>query len=59
MEYKLSEIVVYFMSDILVKGADYKDQKVVGSDVVKEVRLVEFIEGKSTTKIIERAQLTC
>jgi D-beta-D-heptose 7-phosphate kinase/D-beta-D-heptose 1-phosphate adenosyltransferase len=29
---------------------------VVGSDIAKEVRLVQFVEGKSTTKIIERAQ---
>ncbi|MBP6497637.1 MAG: D-glycero-beta-D-manno-heptose-7-phosphate kinase [Campylobacteraceae bacterium] len=42
--------------DVLVKGADYEGKTVVGSDIVKEVRLVEFVAGKSTTKIIERAQ---
>ncbi len=39
--------------DILVKGADYKDKEVVGSDIAEEVRLVDFVEGKSTTNIIE------
>lgn len=42
--------------DILVKGADYEGKEVVGSDLVREVRLVEFVEGKSTTKIIEKVQ---
>ena len=41
---------------ILVKGADYTGKEVVGSNVVDEVRLVEFVEGKSTTKIIEKVQ---
>jgi D-beta-D-heptose 7-phosphate kinase/D-beta-D-heptose 1-phosphate adenosyltransferase len=43
--------------DILVKGADYKDKEVVGSDIAKEVKLIEFVDGKSTTSIIERMKL--
>ncbi len=42
--------------DILVKGGDYKGKEVVGSDIAKETRLVEFVEGKSTTRIIERVR---
>ena len=42
--------------DILVKGADYKNKEVIGSDIAKEVRLIEFVEGKSTTNIIKRAK---
>lgn len=42
--------------DVLVKGADYKDKEVVGSNIAKEVRLVQFVEGKSTTQIIQRIQ---
>ena len=42
--------------DILVKGGDYKGKKVVGSDIVKELRLVDSVDGKSTTQIIERAR---
>lgn len=40
--------------DILVKGADYEGKVVVGSDIAK-VRLVQFVESKSTTKIIRRS----
>jgi D-beta-D-heptose 7-phosphate kinase/D-beta-D-heptose 1-phosphate adenosyltransferase len=40
--------------DILVKGADYEGKDVVGSNIAKEVRLVKFIDGKSTTKTIEK-----
>lgn len=40
--------------DILVKGADYKGKEVVGSEIVSDVRLVDFALGKSTTKIIEK-----
>ena len=42
--------------DILVKGADYEGKEVVGSEIVPDVRLVEFIEGKSTSKIVEKIQ---
>ncbi|NLC27578.1 MAG: D-glycero-beta-D-manno-heptose-7-phosphate kinase [Campylobacteraceae bacterium] len=42
--------------DILVKGADYEGKDIVGSDLVKETRLVEFLEGRSTSKIIEKAR---
>ncbi|MDR1460561.1 MAG: D-glycero-beta-D-manno-heptose-7-phosphate kinase [Campylobacteraceae bacterium] len=42
--------------DILTKGADYKDKEVVGSDLVGEVVLIDFIEDKSTTNIIKRIQ---
>jgi len=40
--------------NILVKGSDYKGKKVVGEDIAEELILVEFIEGKSSTKIIEK-----
>ncbi|DAB34858.1 MAG TPA: bifunctional heptose 7-phosphate kinase/heptose 1-phosphate adenyltransferase [Sulfurospirillum sp. UBA12182] len=50
------ELISAILPDVLVKGADYEGKEVVGSDIAKEVRLVEFVEGKSTTKIIERVQ---
>ena len=41
--------------DILVKGADYKPEDIVGYDIVKskggEVVTIEFLEGYSTTGI--------
>ncbi len=51
--YKLIKKIV---PDILVKGGDYEGKEVVGSDIAKETRLVEFVDGKSTTKIIQKAQ---
>ncbi|BCD62725.1 D-beta-D-heptose 7-phosphate kinase / D-beta-D-heptose 1-phosphate adenosyltransferase [Nitratiruptor sp. YY08-26] len=50
------ELIKKIEPDILVKGADYKDKEVVGSDIAKETILIEFVDGKSTTKIIERIQ---
>ena len=40
--------------DVLVKGGDYKGKKVVGQEIAKELKLVKFINGKSTSKTIER-----
>ncbi len=41
---------------ILVKGGDYEGKTVVGQEIADELRLVQFVDGKSTTKIIERIQ---
>lgn len=49
--YNLIKIV---QPDILVKGGDYEGKNVVGSDIASEVKLVKFIDGKSTTKTIEK-----
>jgi len=51
------ELIKKIKPDILVKGADYKDKEVVGSDIAKEVKLIDFVDGKSTTSIIERMKL--
>ena len=48
------ELIKKVQPDILVKGADYEGKEVVGSDIAKEVKLIEFVDGKSTTSIIER-----
>jgi len=50
------DLISAIQPDVLVKGSDYEGKIVVGSDIAKEVRLVEFVEGKSTTKIIQRVQ---
>ena len=47
-------LITKIKPDVLVKGADYKGKEVVGSEIVKEVRLIDFVEGKSTTGIIKR-----
>jgi len=40
--------------DILVKGGDYKDKKVIGSDIVKRVELIEFVPTYSSSNIINK-----
>jgi len=41
---------------ILVKGGDYEGKKVVGQDIANELKLVKFVDGKSTTNTIKRIQ---
>ncbi len=41
---------------ILVKGGDYEGKKVVGQDIADELRLVQFVDGKSTTETIKKIQ---
>ena len=48
------EMIKAIGPDVLVKGADYEGKVVVGSEVAKRVELIEFVEGKSTTNIIEK-----
>lgn len=48
------ELIQFLKPEILVKGADYKDKEMVGSDIVKKVELIDFEEGFSTTNIINR-----
>jgi rfaE bifunctional protein nucleotidyltransferase chain/domain len=44
--------------DVLVKGGDYKVEEIVGSEFVMsyggKVEIIPFVEGKSTTKIIQK-----
>ncbi len=48
------ELIKRVKPDVLVKGADYAGKEIVGSDIAGEVRLIEFVDGKSTTSLIER-----
>ena len=41
---------------ILVKGGDYKGKEVIGQDIADELKLVQFVDGKSTTRTIEKIQ---
>ena len=40
--------------NILVKGSDYLGKKVVGQELVNEMRFVKLTKGRSTTKTIEK-----
>jgi D-beta-D-heptose 7-phosphate kinase/D-beta-D-heptose 1-phosphate adenosyltransferase len=50
------ELINLIKPDVLVKGGDYEGKEVIGQDIAKELKLVKFIDGKSTTKTIERIQ---
>lgn len=49
------ELIKAVQPDILVKGADYKPENIVGYDIVMEkcgeVKTIEFLPGYSTTNI--------
>ena len=46
--------------DVLVKGGDYTVDQIVGADLVQssggEVAVIDFLDGRSTTRIIEKIQ---
>jgi len=52
------ELIEAVRPDILVKGGDYTPEGVVGKDLVESyggrVELIQFVDGKSTTNIIEK-----
>jgi len=48
------ELIKLIKPDILIKGGDYEGKEVVGEDIVKELKLIKFIDGKSTTNTIKR-----
>jgi D-beta-D-heptose 7-phosphate kinase / D-beta-D-heptose 1-phosphate adenosyltransferase len=50
------ELISLIKPDVLVKGSDYEGKDIIGQDIVKELKLVKFIDGKSTTNIIKRIQ---
>jgi D-beta-D-heptose 7-phosphate kinase / D-beta-D-heptose 1-phosphate adenosyltransferase len=52
------DLIKLIKPDVLVKGGDYKGKEVVGEDIAKELKLVQFIDGKNTTKMIERIKNT-
>jgi rfaE bifunctional protein nucleotidyltransferase chain/domain len=52
------KLIEYLRPDCLVKGADWKEEAVVGGDAVRSwggrVLLVPVVEGASTTNIVEK-----
>jgi len=52
------ELIKKIQPDVLVKGADYKPDDIIGYDIVKakggEVCTIEFVEGHSTSGIVNR-----
>lgn len=50
------ELIKRIKPHVLVKGGDYEGKNVVGQDIADELKLVKFVEGKSTTNTIKRIQ---
>jgi D-beta-D-heptose 7-phosphate kinase/D-beta-D-heptose 1-phosphate adenosyltransferase len=52
------DLIAALKPDVLVKGADYTKDRVVGADIVEQhggrVELVSLVEGKSTTGVIQK-----
>jgi rfaE bifunctional protein nucleotidyltransferase chain/domain len=52
-----AKIIEKLIPDILVKGADWAIDKIIGADVVMqnggEVKAIEFVNNQSTSKIIQ------
>jgi len=48
------ELIRIVRPDVLVKGGDWKKEEIIGSDIAKETRSLPYIQGISTSEIIER-----
>ena len=51
-------VIQYLVPDVLVKGGDWKEDEIIGADVVRkaggEVRRIPYISGFSTTDLIKK-----
>ena len=54
------EVIRELQPDVLVKGADYAEDQIVGADIVRarggRIVRVNLVDGQSTTKIIEKSR---
>jgi rfaE bifunctional protein nucleotidyltransferase chain/domain len=53
------ELIKAIQPDVLVKGSDYKEEDIVGADIVGDkggkIVTIDFLDGYSTSSIIEKA----
>ena len=47
------ELIKYINPDIITKGGDYRPENVVGFDLVPKTVILPFIDGYSSTRIID------
>jgi D-beta-D-heptose 7-phosphate kinase/D-beta-D-heptose 1-phosphate adenosyltransferase len=48
------ELIREVEPDVLIKGSDWKEEDIVGRDIVKEVHTIPFVKGASTSEIIKK-----
>jgi D-beta-D-heptose 7-phosphate kinase / D-beta-D-heptose 1-phosphate adenosyltransferase len=55
------DLIGALVPDVLIKGADYTEDQIVGADVVRaaggKVERIKLVEGQSTSDIIRRAHI--
>ena len=50
------ELIKAIKPNTLVKGGDYEGKEVTGQDIADDLKLVEFVDDKSSTQTIEKIQ---
>lgn len=54
------QLIQEIMPDVLVKGADYKKEEIIGREIVEKnggrVEVLPFLEGRSTTGIVKKLE---
>ncbi len=50
------DLIKMIKPDVLVKGGDYEGKEVIGTEFAGALKLVDFVDGKSTTKTIQKIQ---
>lgn len=57
------DLIDYLRPDVLIKGGDWAEDKIVGRDSVKKrggaVIIIPEVKGKSTTNIVEKIKKIC
>ena len=55
------DLIGALVPDVLIKGADYTEDQIVGADVVRSaggrVERIKLVEGQSTSELIRRANI--
>jgi rfaE bifunctional protein nucleotidyltransferase chain/domain len=50
---ELKKLIKQFDPEIMVKGSDYRDKKIIGAEYCKEIKFYERLEQYSTTSKIQ------
>jgi D-beta-D-heptose 7-phosphate kinase/D-beta-D-heptose 1-phosphate adenosyltransferase len=50
----LRDIIREYSPDVMVKGSDYRDQPIIGSEYCGSIQFVDIVHGISTTSTIAR-----
>jgi D-beta-D-heptose 7-phosphate kinase/D-beta-D-heptose 1-phosphate adenosyltransferase len=55
------DLIAALLPDVLIKGADYSEEQIVGADIVRasggRVERITLVDGQSTSELIRRANV--